>query len=303
MTARNTETVLFVGDSSTFGFGVPSGDSSARAERCVLRIILSMLRCRDTPAAIVAQLLALLQATTPKWLVVGLPWSDFMHSTVSDEKRLERAGTVGRVLRIIEHPVFSRSFIAQWLLLKAEQSRKSTPIELDSESILDPNASGSARRVSAAQHLSNVQKIAKLSRRKGVRLVLPHLPRNPRVPGPGPATPSAATATLFANGARTNDVPLVEGNRLLERLPLEQQARHFPLTTCTPASWATNAWLQRCAAISTSALRILDRKSAPPSLDLPAPESDGLPAPPTPAPARRSPAAGCTAADRAQAQD
>ena len=226
-TARNTETVVFVGDSSTFGFGVPTGDSlPEQSAMCSGYNPVNAAVSGYSSSQIVAQLPALLQATTPKWVVVGLPWSDFMHSTVSDEKRLERAGAVGRVLRIIEHPVVRRSFIAQWLLLKAEESRRSTPIELDPDSILDPNSTGLVRRVSSEKHLNNVQRITKISHRKGVRLVLIHLPRNPRAPGPGNSLIRSYRDPV-RQWSEEQNVPLVEGNRLLEALPLEHQARHF----------------------------------------------------------------------------
>ena len=152
------EAMLFVGDSSTFGLKVSAAQTlpEQSAVCCGLRPLNAGVSGYST-LQIAAQLPNLLKQFKPKWVVLVVPWSDLMHTTVTDEERILRAQKVVMIRRVMAFPVIRRSFIVRWLIHSAQQRMQSNPVTLDPQSILQSEEKAKSRRVSATMHIENIK--------------------------------------------------------------------------------------------------------------------------------------------------
>lgn len=226
-TQRDSESILFLGDSSTFGMGVASADSlPAQSADCSGYNAINAGVSGYSSAQLAEQLPGLLDSIDAKWIIVAIPWSDVMFTSVSDAKRLDRARRVSWMLSSIKHPILGRSFTARWLLQHADRRMLSNPVQLDPESILRQHPEDTMRRVSPTEQLGHLQHIHRLSSTANAKLLLMHLPTSPQSPGPPPSVLDSYRRPINI-WAKQAEIPVLDGDRLISAAPSDQKANSF----------------------------------------------------------------------------
>ena len=222
-----TETVLFVGDSSTFGFGVAQSETlPEQTAHCSTFSPLNAGISGFSTLQISRRLPTLLHQFQPSWVVLLIPWSDVMTSEVSDTQRLKYAKRVVSLLNWLESPVVRTSYVARWLVQRAHLRMQNNPIELEPTSILSPYDKGNIFRVPPNEHLTNITYLYELTQRSGANFLLVFLPVNRQYPTPDPFTLKSYRLPVL-EWSQQNGIPLIDAEYLYQNLETHQKKGWF----------------------------------------------------------------------------
>ena len=171
--------VLFVGDSSVFGWGVPEAQAFAwsavaRAQARVPGDVVTVNAATPGYSSSQARLLLdrLIPSLQPEVVVVATLWSDMMRAPWTDRELFARFGSPEQAEALGRHDWRVQS--ALYAILRATLlSRRPVPAERRVlwGSILDGEPRGRARRVSPADHRAHITHIHATAQAHGARVI------------------------------------------------------------------------------------------------------------------------------------
>ena len=112
---------------------------------------------------------------------------------------------------------------------RSNRSRRrinANPIKLDPDSILRAGQGTTKRRVTAVQHLENIQRITAVVDRYQSRLIMVRLPMNRLFPVPSDSVIASYVDPVREWGS-DRDIPFIEGDELLEQEPVATRIDWF----------------------------------------------------------------------------
>ncbi len=172
----STETVLAIGDSSTYGFGVQSTDTYLNlVGNCLNAQTLNGAVPGYSSAQSLVLLEELLETHTFSKLIIANLWSDMMPAQESDAKRLSRVQEWNTFRLRTQGVLYQHSATYRWLLGTVKPP---TPEEVPIDSILMAEERGRLRRVSPVEYGSNLSRMVELAVQHNVEPIILLLPTN-----------------------------------------------------------------------------------------------------------------------------
>jgi len=179
ITLAAPQRILFLGDSSTFGFGVKEDQTFAHlTANCMGLQPVNAGVAGYSSMQLVEHFKIMAPKIKPNWVVVALPWSDLMRTHVPDSEAILRARRSHSIRRLIEWPTGRWSFVVRWLKRQLTIRLRAQPKPINSEAVLLGKDQGSHRRVSPSELGQHLNLLYRLTHKIEARLVILFLPTN-----------------------------------------------------------------------------------------------------------------------------
>lgn len=173
---QSTQTLLAIGDSSTYGFGVDAIETYlSHVGNCLNVKTLNGGIPGYSSAQSLIQLEQLLKEQTVNKVIIANLWSDMMPAQDSDAKRLSRVHEWKTFQSRSQSALYRHSAVYRWL---TGTVKPLSPEEVPIDSILMAKERGTQRRVSAEEYVSNLSEMVQLAKANNVDAIILLLPTN-----------------------------------------------------------------------------------------------------------------------------
>ena len=209
----NEQSILFLGDSSTYGFGVKSEESFANlVGECSSLNVLNAGTPGYSSLQSKIQLKSILEDTEHDVSIVIIAnlWSDMMSAPTTDSHRIQMSNQIARINQIVS------SKMHQWSptirLMSAIHFGTNAVETIPINNILNASESGKEMRVSAGQYSVNLTEMVQSIQSMGAQPLLVLLPTNNSTPSKKQQTPyrSAAAEVAAHHGIIVVDFDQIE---------------------------------------------------------------------------------------------